>query len=151
VLGGVTLAHDLADHIARAIISVDGNMRPSMPPLPAPYLEDNEWVTILRWTANPAKGDKPPGNRAPEITVDGTSMAVDETLDLKVIVSDTDGDPVAGVIRVGDQLARMDHAGAFSARFDTSSWPDGTTTLRALLCDGWSLVTADLLDISIHH
>jgi hypothetical protein len=152
VLAGASLAHDQADKIARAITTTDPDVRPSMPPLPAPYLSDNEWLTILRWTANPAKGDKPSSNRPPQITLDGTAVLVDQMLDVRVIVTDPDGDPVVGKLKIGDQVIKlMDRSGAFSERFDTSSWPAGTVTMTARLCDGWSLVSADVLQVSINH
>lgn len=152
VLADVSLARAQADNIAKAITTTDPDVRPAMPPVPAPYLTDNEWLTLLRWTANPIKGDKPPSNNAPRITVDGTSVVVDDAMDLNLVVNDPDGDPVVGVIKVGDQVVRrMDRAGAFFERFDTSAWPEGAATMSAILCDGWSLVSADLLEISIHH
>jgi hypothetical protein len=151
VLSDTSLARAQANKIAAAITTTDPDVRPSMPPLPAPYLTDNQWLTILRWTANPIKGDKPPSNRAPQISVDGTSLSADQTLEVNVIVSDPDGDPVVGLLKVGDHVGKMDRAGAFSARFDTSSWPAGAIAMSATLCDGWSLVSADLLQIAIQH
>jgi hypothetical protein len=151
VLADVGLAQALSDSIARAITSADPNVRPIMPPLPAPYLSEKEWLTILRWTASPMKGDKPENNHAPWISVAGTSATADDTLDVNVVVHDPEGDPVVGVVRVGGQVGRMDRSGAFSARYDTSSWPAGPTVLRAELCDGWSRVSADLLTITIEH
>jgi hypothetical protein len=151
VLAGVSLARAQADHIARAITTTDPGVRPSMPPVPAPYLADNEWLTLLRWTANPIKGDKPPQNRAPQISIEGTSLTADQVLDVNVVVHDPDGDPVVGIVKIGDQVGKIDRAGAFSARWDTSSWPAGAVTMSAVLCDGWSQVSADLQQISIHH
>ena len=152
VLAGASLAHDQANKIATAITSTDEDVRPSMPPLPAPYLTDNQWLTILRWTANPTKGDKPSNNRPPQITVDGTAVLVDQMLDVHVVVTDPDGDPVVGKLKIGDQVIKMmDRSGAFTERFDTSSWPAGTVTMTARLCDGWSLVSADVLEIPINH
>jgi hypothetical protein len=152
ILSDVTLARGQADKIVKAITSVDENVRPAMPPVPAPYLTDNEAITIMRWTANPIRGDKPASNRPPQISVEGTSVVVDDTMDINLIVSDPEGDPVVGLIKVGDQvLRRMDRSGAFHERFDTSAWPEGTVGLTALVCDGWSLVSADLLEISVQH
>jgi hypothetical protein len=151
VLADASLARAQADRIARAITTTDPDVRPAMPPLPAPYLSDDEWLTILRWTANPIKGDKPPRNRPPHITVDGTSTTVDETLELHVIVTDPESDPVVGVVSIGGVVAKLDHAGAFSARYDASAWPAGALPLRAVLCDGWSQVSVDLLEITVRH
>ena len=151
VLPDASLAHAQADNIAKAITTTDPNVRPAMPPIPAPYLSDNEWMTILRWTANPLKGDKPPSNRPPHITTEGTPTAADKTLTLHVVVTDPDGDPVVGVVTIGDQIAKVDHAGAYTATYDTSSWPVGVVTMSAVLCDGWSQVSGDQLGIAITH
>jgi len=97
--------------------------------------------------------DDPPLDReSDQITVDGTAVLVGKMLDVNVIVTDPDGDPVVGKLKIGDQVIKMmDRSGAFSERFDTSSWPAGTVRLTARLCDGWSLVSADVLDIPINH
>ena len=151
VLTGAVLGHEQANNIALAITTTDPDVRPSMPPLPAPYLTDNEWMTILRWTANPIKGDKPASNRPPHITVEGTPNHADRSLDVNVVITDPEGDPVVGLVKVGEQVAKLDHAGAFSAQFDTSSWPAGAVNMSAVLCDGWSKVSVDLLEITIRH
>jgi hypothetical protein len=151
VLADVGLARFNADNIARAITSTEPTVRPIMPPLPAPYLSETEWLTILRWTANPIKGDKPPSNHAPWISIDGTSRTADENLDVNVVVRDPEGDPVVGVVKIGGEVGKMDRSGAFAARYDTSSWPAGTTVMSAVLCDGWSQVSVDLLAITIEH
>ena len=151
VLGDSGSAVAQRDLIARAITSADGKVRPIMPPIPAPYLTDNQWLTILRWTANPFRGDKPPGNLPPRISVDGTPTVVDRTLDLRIIVDDPDGESVVGVVTVGDRTLKMDRAGSFAARFDTSSWPAGTVGVSAVLCDGWQQLYAPLLTVEIRH
>jgi hypothetical protein len=151
VLGDTGSARAQSDMIAKAITTTDPGVRPIMPPPPAPYLTDDEWQTILRWTARPMLGDKPPNNLPPRISVDGTPLVADKTLDLHAIVEDPEGDPVVGVLYVGDQTSAMDRAGSFAARFDTSSWPAGVTTVSALLCDGWSKVYVPLLSIAIQH
>ena len=87
-----------------------------------------EWLTILRWTANPVQGDKPAANRPPRIDVSGIATTADDMLEVNVIIDDPDGEPVVGVLKVGDAVGVMDRAGSFSARFDTSTWPAGTVT-----------------------
>ena len=151
VLAGAVLGHEQANNIALAITTTDPDVRPNMPPLPAPYLTDNQWLTILRWTANPIKGDKPAGNRPPHITVDGTPNHADGNLDVNVVVTDPENDPVVGLVKIRDQVAKLHHAGAFSTQFDTSSWPKGAAGMSAVLCDGWSKVSVDLLEITIDH
>jgi hypothetical protein len=151
VLADVNLAKAQSNSIATAITSTDPNVRPSMPPLPAPYLTDNEWLTLLRWTADPIKGDKPPNNRPPHITIDGTPTNADQMLPVNVIVTDPEGDPVVGAVKIGAQVARLDHGGAFSTTFDTSSWPEGGVPMSAVLCDGWSRVEVDLREITVRH
>src|SRR5262249_50049031 len=44
VLANVSLARGQKENIAKAITSTDPDVRPIMPPLPAPYLTDNEWM-----------------------------------------------------------------------------------------------------------
>jgi hypothetical protein len=151
VLADVGSARVQANTIAQAITSMDEDVRPIMPPLPAPYLSEKEWLTILRWAANPIKGDKPPNNQAPWISIDGTSRNADETLDVNVVVHDPEGDPVVGLIKIGDQVGKMDRSGAFAGRYDTSSWPAGPAVMSAELCDGWSRVSVDLVVITIEH
>lgn len=151
VLAGTSLAHAQANNIALAITTTDPDVRPSMPPVPAPYLTENEWMTILRWTANPIKGDKPGNNRPPHITVEGTPTDADKTLNINIVVTDPEGDPVVGVLKTGSRVEKMDHAGAFSTQYDTSSWPSGAIVMSAVLCDGWSKISVDLLEITIHH
>jgi hypothetical protein len=151
VLDGLSLAHDQRNNIVKAITTTDPDVRPIMPPVPAPYLTDDQWTTILRWTANPVKGDKPASNRAPEISVIGTPEVADKTLDVNIVVTDPEGDPVVGVLQIGDQEEKMDRAGAFSKSYDTSSWPEGSVTMSAVLCDGWTQVSVDLIGITIRH
>jgi hypothetical protein len=151
-LASVGSARVLATQIAVAITTTDADVRPSMPPIPAPYLSEREWLTILRWTADPRQGDKPPSNRPPRIDVRGIATTADTTLDVNVVVDDPDGEPVVGVIKAGDAVGLMDRAGAFSARFDTSSWPDGTIAVSAVLCDAWSQVSFPTLrTVEIRH
>src|SRR5262249_16188868 len=147
-----SLGHALSEQIAKQITTTDPDVRPAMPPLPAPYLSDYEWMTILYWTANPMKGDKPPNNRPPHITADGTPTSAAKTLALNVVGTDPDSDPVVGVVKLGDDvIAKVDHAGAFTGTIDTSSIPGGVATLRAVLCDGWTKVSVDLLGIAVQH
>jgi hypothetical protein len=146
--GSAVMQRDL---IAAAITTTDPNVRPIMPPLPAPFLTDDEWLTILRWTANPFEGDRPEGNQAPRISLAGTQLVADKTLDVYVVVDDPDGEPVVGLLEVGDHVGTMDRAGAFSARYDTSAWPDGLVDISATICDGWSQVYAPLLTVEIRH
>jgi hypothetical protein len=151
VLEDMTLARGQAASIARAITTTDPNVRPSMPPLPAPYLTESEWLAILRWTASPQKGDKPAGNLPPRISLESSAVAADGALAVNVVVDDPEGDPVVGVVRIGDQVGRMDRSGSFSGRYDTSDWPAGPVTISAVLCDGWSQVSANLRTVTIGH
>jgi len=148
------LAKGLAPLIAQAITSSRSDIRPRMPPVPAQYLADWEWKTILRWAADPQKGVKGRGqtiNRPPTITINGTSEAADQTLDVTAVIADADGDPVVGIIRIGDEVLKMERSGAFSARLDTSTWEAGQRPVSASLCDGWSGVSHDLGFVQIKH
>jgi hypothetical protein len=140
-LASVGSARALANDIALAITTTDADVRPSMPPIPAPYLSEREWMTLLRWTADPRQGTKPAGNRPPRIDVSGITLTADDTLDVNVVIDDPDGEPVVGILRAGDAVGLMDRAGAFSARFDASAWAAGTITVSAVLCDAWSQVS----------
>ncbi len=151
-LASVGSARLQADMIATAITTTDPDVRPSMPPIPAPYLKEYEWRTILRWTANPVQGDKPAANRPPRIDVSGIATSVGEILEVNVVIDDPDGEPVVGVLKVGDVIGVMDRAGSFSARFDTSAWSAGTVTVSAVLCDAWSQVSFPALrTIDVSH
>jgi hypothetical protein len=151
VLGASASARLQANSIAEAITTTDPNVRPIMPPIPAQYLSEKEWRTILLWTANPTKGDKPTNNLPPRIRVNATPLTADDTLDVNLTVDDPEGEPVVGVVKVGDQIGQMDRAGAFGARFDTSSWPAGTVDVSAVICDGWSQVSVPLRTVDIIH
>jgi hypothetical protein len=140
-LAGVGSARLQANLIATAITTTDPVVRPSMPPIPAPYLSEREWLTILRWTANPVQGDTPAANRPPRIDVSGIATTAGDMLEVNVVIDDPDGEPVVGVLKVGEAVGVMDRAGSFSARFDTSKWPAGTVTVGAVLCDAWSQVS----------
>jgi len=150
-LSDVSAAKKQNDDIAKAITTKDPNVRPLMPPPPAPYLTDNEWLTILRWTARPILGDKPPNDLPPRISLEGTPFVADQTLDIHAVVDDPEGEPVVGILKVGDWTGPMDRAGSFAARLDTSSWPNGVVTVSAVICDGWSQVSAPLQTIEIKH
>jgi hypothetical protein len=146
------LSKDLALLISQAITSLTSDVRPRMPPLPAQFLAEWEWNTILRWTGDPQKGVKrDPANRPPTIEIHGTAAMVDKSLEITAVVADSDGDPVVGVLKIGDEVLKMDRAGSFSARLDTSAWPAGQRDVSAVLCDGWSNVTQQLGVVLINH
>ncbi len=152
----VTLGKALASQISTAISTTDGSMRPDMPPLPAPFLADWEWQTILRWTADPQRGaprgsNTPPTIRLDDVQWDALGVPVDKTLDLSAVVDDADGDPVVGVLNIGGHSLKMDRSGSFTTRLDTSSWPAGPIAVSAVLCDGWSNVSYALGSITIAH
>jgi hypothetical protein len=75
----------------------------------------------------------------------------DEALHVTVVAEDRVGDPVVGILRIGEHTEKMDHAGAFSARLDVSAWPAGLHTVRAVLCNRWSSVSYELGAILIEH
>lgn len=155
VLGpNAMLAKGLATLIANAITSDKSDVRPRMPPVPAQYLAEWEWTTILRWAADPQRGVKGRGakiNHPPTLTINGTGETADKVLDVTVVVADADGDPVVGVLKIGDEVLKMDRSGSFSARLDTAAWPAGQRPVSAVLCDGWSNVTQELGVVEIKH
>jgi hypothetical protein len=152
------LAHALSPAIWDAITTTTDRpyTRPRMPPEPAPYLADREWKTIRHWLDDGApKGDRPSGNTPARIQIYGDLAAagrsLDRSLDITVVVEDPDGDPVVGVLTLGDVTLKMDRAGAFTAHLDTSTWPAGPRSVGTVLCDGWSSVHYLLGTMQIAH
>jgi hypothetical protein len=156
VLGeNAPLAQALSTQIWNDVTSPPDNsaVRPKMPPPPAPYLSEWEWQTIRRWIAdNTPRGDMPPGNRPPRLRFFRSASTVDTSLSITALVDDPDGDPVVGIVNLGDQPPfKMDRSGSFSTEIDTSSWPEGDISVSATLCDGWSNVTFAVGTITVSH
>lgn len=135
------LAKALSREIWKAITTTQDlpDQRPSMPPPPAPYLEEREWRTIQNWleTGIP-RGEAPLGNRAPEVKFSAVPGPTPHTLDVSIVVTDPDWDPTVGVLKIGDITLRMERGGAFSERLDTAKWPEGPLPVSAAVCDGWA-------------
>jgi len=155
VLGaGKALAYAYRDDIWEAITAPADKPgeRPRMPPAPAPYLADWEWQTIQRWIGDGApKGELPQSNQPARFRLYHDSGPADRTLDITVVIEDPDGDPIIGVLQVGDVSLNMDRGGAFSATLDTSSWPAGERAVTAVLCDGWSSVSYAVGTLVVNH
>lgn len=150
----ILLAQALATPIWTAITTTPDRptTRPPMPPLPAPYLADWEWMTIRNWVNDGApKGAMPPGNTPARIQLFGDLTTADQSLDITAVVDDPDGDPVVGVLTFGDVVLKMDRSGAFTGRLDTSLWPAGPVDIGTVLCDGWSSVHYELGTLQITH
>jgi len=145
------MARSLAPQIARAITSDYPSVRPSMPPLPAEYLDEWEWQTILRWAASPTRGVRSAANTPPNIVVNVLSPRADKFMDVAVSLEDRDGDPVVGVLLIGDQQFRMDRGGSFNTRADTSAWEPGDRKVGVVLCDGLSSVSYMLGTVNVTH
>lgn len=146
------LAKAHAPRIINALSGDAGNGRPLMPPPPAPYVEGWQWTTLLRWWQDGApKGDLPPDNHPATLSLYHSAATVDRTWQLTALVDDADGDPVVGVLRVGDVSLPMDRAGSFGATLDTSGWADGNYVVTATLCDGWSKVDATVATLEVRH
>ncbi len=58
---------------------------------------------------------------------------------------------MVGVLKIGDLILPMDRPGSFAGDIDTSSWPNGTRPISAVLCDGWSNFTYELGNVEIKH
>ncbi len=114
-----------------------------MPPLPAPWLADWEWQTLLRWAQAPQKGTMPPDNRPPTVRVTSPDRTIKNLLTLSGDVDDPDQDSVVGILTIGDATLRIDRPGPFSFVIDTSQWPDGPSPMTAVLCDGWQRALYD--------
>jgi hypothetical protein len=146
-----TLGGGLATLIGTDVTSPGGGWRSRMPPAPGAELADWERLTIQRWAKNPSRGLPPPGDRRPEIRISSSSAVGDKSLSLTVMVSDADGEPVVGVLKIGEKTLFMDRPGAFSGTVDTATWPNGIYPVTAVLCDGWDNVTYDLGNAQIKH
>jgi len=132
-----------SSQIAFDITSDSASVRPTMPPLPAPWLADWEWQILLRWSRDPQKGTLPPDNRPPTIQVTSADRTVKDVFTLSVDVDDPDQDSVVGILRIGDVTLRIDRPGPFSAVIDASQWPEGSAPMTAVLCDGWQRALYD--------
>jgi hypothetical protein len=135
------LAKDLSQQIWKAITTTQEKpgQRPTMPPPPAPYLEEREWRTIQSWIeAGTPRGEAPAGNRAPKVELTTVRGPTPNTLDVSVVVTDPDWDPTVGVLKIGDVALRMERGGAFSERLDTAKWPQGELPVSVTVCDGWA-------------
>ena len=55
------------------------------------------------------------------------------------------------MLHIGDLALTTDHAGAFAASLDTSTWAPGLYPIRAVLCDGWDSITYDLGNLRVTH
>jgi hypothetical protein len=132
-----------SSQIAFDITSDNASVRPKMPPEPSPWLADWEWQTLLRWTHDPQKGQRPPGNRPPTITVTSPERTILGWFQLSIDLEDPDGDSAIGVLQIGDATLTMDRPGAFSIEVDGSQWPVGDVAVSATVCDGWSQATYD--------
>jgi hypothetical protein len=152
-LAGQTLAHGWATLIAADLTSPGSGWRPRMPPAPGPQLLDWERETVVRWATqtDPPRGEPHRDNRRPDIQLEAASGAADQRLAFTAVISDADGEAVVGSLEVGDLRLFTDHAGAFGADIDTSSWTAGLYPIRAVLCDGWDDVTYDLGTVLISH
>jgi hypothetical protein len=149
----VTLAGSPAAtiQIKADLVPQNGARWPRMPPQPSSGLPDWELRTIERWVADPVKGPPPTGNRLPTIKVSQLPSTANGQLAFTAIIDDPDGDPLLGVIKVGDVAFLMNRQGAFGVGFDTSGWPAGTVHPIAVVCDGWANTTTDLGPIEIKH
>jgi hypothetical protein len=125
--------------------------RPRMPPAPGPVLLDWERRMLQRWTTQPSKGPPPAENHVPIIDVGHLPATVTGRLSFTALVSDPDGEPVVGVIKIAGVLFAMNRSGSFSVDLDTSSWSLGSQRMSATLCDGWTNVTYDLGPVQITH
>ena len=130
----------LAIVIEPYVLPMEGK-RPLMPPAPAPPLQDWEIRTIQNWTENNGgkKGDVPPSNRGPTITVSARTSG--NQVVVSYLAADADGDSIVGELRVGAALHAITAPGSGRVAFDISAEPPGPLEVSARLCDGWVTVT----------
>jgi hypothetical protein len=148
---GVGMARAWAPLIAKAIIAPSGQ-RPRMPPAPGPQLADWERKTLLRWSEQPfpPRGDPQTDNRLPNVKLSAPKLA-NTRLALTAVVQDPDGEPVVGVLKVGNVILKMDHAGAFTTTLETGAWPAGRYPVTAVLCDGWGNARYQVATVDVIH
>jgi len=137
-VSGARFAAAASSQIAFDITSESSSIRPKMPPAPAPWLEDWEWQTLLRWTHDPQKGSPPLGNRPPTLKITSADRTVIGWFTLTIDLEDPDGDSAVGVLHIGDASLTMDRPGSFSILVDGSQWPAGPLMVNGTVCDGWS-------------
>jgi hypothetical protein len=147
------LGHALAKLIAADVTPPPTCDRGRMPPAPAGPLADWQRETLLHWAAaaDPPKGAPRRDNRRPDIQLSAATATVDKRLTFTAVIDDPDGESVVGVLRIGNLVMPMDRPGSFAADIDTSSWPNGTRPLSAVLCDGWDNFTYQLGNVEIKH
>jgi hypothetical protein len=143
-LVGARFAAAASPQIASDITSLDGAVRPRMPPLPAPYLADWEWQTLLRWARDPVRGLAPAGNHLPAIRITSPTRVVKRRFTLSAVLEDPEGEAAIGVLTIGDVTLRMDRPGSFSIAIDASQWGLGRVAVQAVVCDGWGHAAYDL-------
>jgi len=143
-LDGVRFAAASSSQIAADLTSLDASVRPRMPPLPAPWLADWEWKTLLLWARDPVRGSAPAGNHLPGVRITSPSRVVKRWFTLSVVLEDPDGESAVGVLTIGDVTLRMDRPGAFSIGIDAAQWGLGRVTVQAVVCDGWGHAAYDL-------
>ena len=144
-----SLALALANQIKTDITVTPGVVRPRMPPAPAEVLSDWERETVLRWTAQPVKGPMPHGNQPPRLDARGFPAFIDKGLAFVASLSDPDGEPVVGVLKVRDQVYRMDRPGSFAVALDSSTWEPGPHLVTAVVCDGWQSETYEVGRVTV--
>lgn len=140
-----------AAEVAGDVEPSPGARWPRMPPQPSPALPSFEVETLERWAAAPVKGPPPSGNRPPTIAVSGLPASAGGALGFTAIIDDPDGDSVVGVVELENLVFLMNRPGSFAVRFDTSTVPSGVVHPTAVLCDGWTNLTADLGPVLVEH
>jgi hypothetical protein len=133
------------------VVPQNGARWPRMPPQPSSGLPSWELQTIERWAADPVKGPPPAGNHLPTVAVSQLPATANSQLAFTAIIDDPDGDPLLGVIELGDVAFLMNRQGAFAVGFDVSDFPAGTVHPIAVVCDGWARSTTDLGPLEIKH
>jgi hypothetical protein len=146
------MAHAFAALVGAAVAPPEPGARARMPPPPAPALDDWERDTLVRWAREPVRGLPEGGNALPQLTVpDETAYVVGDRFDATVVAADPDGEPVVGVLSIGDLALRLDGPGSFRVGVDTSAWETGRYAASACLCDGWDHACYALPDIVVVH
>ena len=138
-----------APYIAEDVVKQAGAAWPRMPPQPSPALPDWERDALQNWAWQPVKGPAPVGNRPPTLVVYDLPAQAAASLSFTAVIDDPDGDSAIGVVEAGGFAFLMNRPGSFDVNFDTSRWPAGSVTVKAVLCDGWTSTTIPIGAVQI--
>ena len=120
-----------------------GGSRAFMPPAPASVLADWEVQTLKNFLSKKTRGTRR-NNRDPKIIITSDLPAnVGDELKVSYRFEDADGNPVIGVLRLGDaKVDLLKNSGEVTITDITGNSGD-KLTLTVEICDGWTKVSEE--------